>query len=284
MRSRPCTRHAWRPRPRLNEPKRRTWILAAICGCLAALALPGAALADSMALAIAPEPVANLTSLVSYTASSEEGTLAVVAVNNPSVPCAADPEADQGRTLTPSHIFDPGQFGTFSGSLNYTPATPGAYTLCGWLEIPAGLIETDGGPVTASASLPIDVRGPRISLALSFPRHPVPRRTFTLHLVATTEATREVVVEAMPLTRRGCPVNYAAEEEDRLIDQTITGGPWTLTSNVAPLRPGNYVFCAFADPLEDDGLNPEATAKLVLRLGQPAHHTHKTSGSRRSRR
>jgi len=284
MRSQSRTRHASRHRPPLTHQPRRASILAAICVALAALTLPGAALADSMALTIAPEPVANLTSLVSYTASSEEGTLAVVAVNNPSVPCAADPEADQGRTLTPAHIVDPGQFGTFSGSLNYTPATPGAYTLCGWLEIPAGLIETDGGPVTASASLPISVRGPRISLALSFPRHPDPGRTFTLHLIATTEATREVVVEALPLTRRGCPVNYAAEEEGRLIDQTVTGGPSTLTSNVAPLRPGNYVFCAYADPLDDEGLAPEATAKLVLRLGQPAHSKHKSSRSRRARR
>lgn len=283
MRSRSRTRHAWRPRPPLIQPKRGASILAAICGCVAVLALPGAALADSMSLSIAPEPVANLTSLVSYTASSEEGTLTVIAVNNPSLPCAADPEADQGQTLTPQHFLDPGNLGTFSGSLNYTPPTPGAYTLCGWLEIPAGLFETDGGPVTASTSLPIDVRGPRISLALNFPRRPEPGRTFTLHLIATTEATREVVVEALPLTRRGCPVNYAAEEEGRLIDQNVTGGPWTLTSNVAPLRPGNYVFCAYADPLSDEGLDPEATAKLVLRLGQPAHSKHKPSRRRGSR-
>ena len=243
----------------------------ALCGLLFALMLlaPVAALADSMALSISPEPVANLTSEVTHTASSEEGTLAVVAANNPGVPCAANPAADDGQTITPGHIFDAGSVGGFSGSVNYTPPSTGAYTLCGWLEIPAGFIETDGGPITAAASLPINVRAPRISLALSFPRRPQPGHGFTLDLTASSEVKREVVVEGIPLTRRGCPVNYAAEEADHLIDKNVTGGPWRLASNVEPLRRGTYIFCAWADPTEDAGLEPQASTSLTVHVGTP---------------
>lgn len=249
------------------------------------LLAPGAALADSMSLSISPEPVANLTSEVTYTASSEEGTLAVVAANNPGVACAANPAADDGQTITPGHIFDAGSVGGFSGSVNYTPPSTGAYTLCGWLEIPSGFIETDGGPVTAAASLPINVRAPRISLALSFPRRPQPGHGFTLDLTASSEVKREVVVEGIPLTRRGCPVNYAAEEADHLIDKNVTGGPWRIRDNIEPLQAGSYIFCAWADPTSDDGLYPEATTSLVLHLGQTlAPQRRKPAPRRGSRR
>jgi hypothetical protein len=277
------------PRANSVQPPQRTGEtgrLAALCGLLFMLTLlaPTAALADSMALSIAPEPVANLTSAVTYTASSEEGTLAVVAANNPGVPCAADPAADDGQTITPGHIFESGSTGPYSGSINYTPPSTGAYTLCGWLEIPAGLIETDGGPVTAAASLPINVRAPRISLALSFPRRPQPGHTFTLDLTASSEVQREVVVEGIPLTRRGCPVNYAAEEADHLIDKNVTGGPWLITDNIERLRAGNYIFCAWADPTSDDGLYPEATTSTVLRLGKPPAPNRRKPAPRQRRR
>jgi hypothetical protein len=247
------------------------------CACAAVLALPASALADSMSLSIAPEPVANLTSEISWAASSEAGTLAVVAVNNPGVPCGADPAADEGQTVTPEHSFEPGSSGAYTGSVNYTPPSAGAYTVCGWLELPAGLIEGDGGPVTAAASLPIQVRAPHMTLALALPRRPAPWRAFTLDLTASTEAEREVIVEGFALTKRGCPVNPAAEQAAaHLIDQDTIGGPWTLAANVAPLRPGSYIFCAWADPPSEE-LDPQATTKLIVRVPAVRHR-------RRSRR
>jgi hypothetical protein len=246
--------------------------LAALCGCLFAVALmaPAIALADTMSLSIAPEPVEELASQITYTATSEEGTFAVIAVNNPGVPCAADPAADDGHTITPGHLLESGSIGQFSGSINYTPPSTGTYTACGWLELPVGLLETDGGPVTAAASLPLDVRQPHTTLSLSFPRPPEPRKRFTLDVIATTEAQREIVVEGLPLTRRGCPVNYAAEDAQHLIDKELTGGPWRISTNINPLPTGTYIFCAWADPASDDGLYPEATTSLTLHLGEPS--------------
>ncbi len=262
------------------------WV-AAVCGwlLLAALTLPAGALADSMSLSIAPEPVEELTSQVTYSAFSEEGTLAVLKANNPGVPCAADPAADDGQTLTPGHLLEGGRVGQFSGSVNYTPPSTGDYTLCGWLEIPAGLLETDGGPITSAASLPLDVRTPRISLSLSFPGRPKPGQRLTLNLTATTEVEREVVVEGLPFTKRGCPINYAAAGAEHLIDQDITGGPWLVSTNIDPLTDGTYIFCAWADPPADNGLYPEATTSLALHLGkpQPTPRRHKKPHGARAR-
>jgi hypothetical protein len=249
--------------------------LGALCGCLlvAALGLSGAALADSMSLSIAPEPVEELTSQITWTANSEQDTFTVVAVNNPGVPCAATPKADNGTTVTPGHLLEPGNSGAYTGTANYTPPSTGAYTVCGWLELPAGLLETDGGPVTAATSLPLDVRLPHISLSLSFPRRPAPGKRFTLDLLSSSEVEREVVVEGIPYTHRGCPVNYAAESTQHLIDANVTGGPWRSAVNVSPLRAGaRYIFCAWADPPSDSGLYPEATTSLILDLAHRRQH------------
>ncbi|HSZ69781.1 MAG TPA: hypothetical protein VK756_05405 [Solirubrobacteraceae bacterium] len=244
---------------------------------LAALGCPAAAAADSIALSIAPAPVKSVASEVNWSASSEEGRFEVVYVNNPGVPCAANPEADNGTRISEQHGLEAGSTGVYGGSVNFTPASTGEYELCAWLVIPAGLFDLEGGPVTASASLPIDVRAPAIHLALSLPRPPVPRRPFTIDLAASSEALREFVVEAVPDTARGCPVNWAAESlAPRLIDQEDVGGPWRYAANVEALRAGTYIFCAWADPPEDQGLYPEATAHLLVHV--------RTQTSRRRRR
>jgi hypothetical protein len=236
---------------------------------LGALAVPAACWADSMTLTVPAPPVQEIGGQVSWSASSDEPTLAVVAANNPGVPCASTPAADQGTTLTPSHIFEGGNVGDWSGSTTFTPPTAGAYILCGWLEEPAGLIETDGGPVTASTSLQVQVRAPAIALKLSLPRPAQPGRPFVLNLTATSEVQRHIVVEGVTATRRGCPINYAVENDPHLIDKDVTGGPWRLTSNVEPLSRGTYIFCAWADPTQDSGLEPQATASLTVHVGTP---------------
>ncbi|HTU78527.1 MAG TPA: hypothetical protein VMF09_07190 [Solirubrobacteraceae bacterium] len=262
---------------------RRGLALLAI-SALAALAVPATGWADSMTLAVPATPVQEIGGQVSWSAYSEEPTLAVVAANNPGVPCASTPAADQGTTLTPGHIFEGGNVGDWSGSTGFTPPTPGAYILCGWLEEPAGLIETDGGPITASTSLQVQVRPPVISLKLSLPRAPQPGRPFALYLTATSEVQRHVVVEGMAASKHGCPINSSVESDQQLIDQDVTGGPWRLASNIEPLRRGTYIFCAWADPTTDDGLEPQATASLTVHVGTPAPPARPRKRHRRPRR
>lgn len=251
----------------MRSPATRRRLLP-IAALLVSLACPSAAAADSISLSITPAPIKSVTSEVNWAASSEEGRFGVIAVNNPGVPCAANPAADDGKTLTETHGLEAGSTGDYGGALNFTPAATGEYELCAWLTIPAGLLDLEGGQVTASTSLPIDVRAPVIHLALSLPRRPVPRRRFTIDLVASSEALREFVVEGFPDTNRGCPVNSAAESlTPRLIDQEDVGGPWRFAGNVAALRAGTYIFCAWADAAEDQGLYPEATAHLLVHIG-----------------
>lgn len=251
-----------------QAPKRRGRSgLALAISVLAALVVPAAGWADSMTLAVPAPPVQEIGGQVSWSAVSEEPTLAVVAANNPGVPCASTPAADTGTTLTPGHIFEGGNIGDWSGTTNFTPPTTGAYILCGWLEEPAGLIETDGGPITTSTSLQVQVRPPVISLKLSLPRPAQPGRPFALNLTATSEVERHVVVEGMTATKHGCPINSAIENDQHLIDQDVTGGPWRLASNVEPLRRGTYIFCAWATP--DSGLEPQASTSLTVHVGTP---------------
>jgi hypothetical protein len=248
------------------------WAL--ISAPLAALALVSAstAVADTMTMSIAPEPTEEVTSQVTYTANSAEKTFATVAVNNPGVPCAPDPGADNGHTIVEPPIYIPPKIGEFSGAGNYNFPSTGSYTVCGWLNSPDG-IGDPGGPVTASASLPLSVRLPAISLSLRFPRPVHVNKRFVLELLATSQVKREVVVEGMPYTKSGCPVNYAAGNEPHIIDTEVNGGPITTTVDLKALRRGKYIFCAWADPYEDNGLDPQATTSIILDLA--GHHTQK---------
>ena len=237
---------------------------------VAALVVPAAGWADSITLAVPSAPVQEIGGQVTWSAVSEEPALAVVAANNPGVPCASTSAADQGTTLTPGHLLEGGNVGNWSGSAGFTPPAPGAYILCGWLEEPAGLIETDGGPITTSTSLQVQVRAPVISLKLSLPRPAQPGRPFVLNLTATSEVQRHMVVEGMTATKHGCLINSSVENDQHLIDQDVTGGPWPLASDVEPLRRGTYIFCAWADPTQDSGLEPQASTSLTVHVGTQA--------------
>jgi hypothetical protein len=261
----------FRERMSVGAPGR--WVLAGAFLTALALALPGMAFADTMTLTMSPEATEEVTAQVSYTASSTGHTFATIAVNNPGVPCAPNPEADNGHTIVEPAIYIPPNIGEFSGAGNYKFPSTGAYTVCGWLNSPNG-VGDPGGPVTAAASLPLSVRLPAISLSLRFPRPVHANKRFVLELVAASEVKREVVVEGLPYTKHGCPVNYAASDEPHIIDTEVNGGPITTTADVNALRAGKYIFCAWADPDEDNGLHPEATTSVVLDLSR--HHTTKT--------
>jgi hypothetical protein len=142
-------------------------------------------------------------------------------------------------------------------------------------------MEGEGGPVTASSSLPIDVRAPHISLSLSFPRPVSAGSSFALDLTTTSEVKREVVVEGIPYTRRGCPIDYAASSAQHLIDTEVTGGPWLTRTNIKPRAGSSYIFCAWADAVGDGGLYPQATTSLVLNL--TGHHTKSPGKPRRKK-
>lgn len=267
----------------------RSCSLASLCAGLITvfLWLPGAASADSISLSVKPAPVQELTSQITFQAVIEAEGFAAVDVNAPGIPCAPDPEADDGTTIiAPEDRTLPSPAGPFEGSGNYTPASTGAYTICGWL-IRSDLDTVNGrGPITASSSVPLDVRAPNVSLALSLPRPARVGKPFAVDVHIASEVPRELVVEDTPLGSHRCPVNPAAGSEERFIDTEIDGGPWVKRFDVEALPAGRYLFCAWADPPADHGLDPQVSRSLIVTVRRSKHrrvhhpHASRPSGAR----
>jgi hypothetical protein len=198
------------------------------------------------------------------------------------VPCAPNPEADTGTGIVVPEVSPlPSMPGTFEGSGNYTPPSTGAYTMCGWLIRYDALAANGRGSVTASSSTQLEVRAPNIGLSLSLPRPALAGRSFVLDVHATSEVTREIVVERAPSHGHGCPVNRAASRTEHLLDTEIDGGPRTQHIDVGPLPAGHYTFCAWADPPTDNGLDPQASTRLNTTVSRPARRrARRQHGSR----
>jgi hypothetical protein len=255
---------------------------AIVCGLtLAALALlaPAAALADTMSLGLSREAVQSATTQITYTASSEELGFVTLAVNNADVPCGSTPEADAGTELAKPSLNTPGQTGVYSGSANYTPSEPGAFIICGWVTGQGVADNTNGGPEIVSASLPIEVRPPHISLALGLANPVTAGKQFALDLTVTSEVPREVILIGVAYTPMGCPVDSAASTAPHLIDSVFEGGPSLKSVTVDALPAGSsWLECAYA--VVPGAINPQATTSMIVDVpssppapSQPKHRS-----------
>ncbi len=137
--------------------------LAALAALAAVCALAPVALADTMSLALSHEAVQGQATQILYSAMSQTEGFVTLAVNNRDVPCGSTPEQDAGVALIEPELLTPAQTGAFMGSVNFTPSAAGAFLVCGWVTGYGEYENRTGGPVIASASLPIAV-------------HPVPMR------------------------------------------------------------------------------------------------------------
>jgi hypothetical protein len=243
----------------------RRLLLACVCGLALAALLPGAALADTMSLGLSREAVQSATTQITYTASSEELGFVTLAVNNADVPCGSTPEADAGTELAKPSLDTPGQTGVYSGSVNYTPSEPGAFIICGWVTGQGVADNTTGGPAIVSASLPIEVRLPHISLALGLARPVAAGKRFALDLTVTSEVPREVILIGVASTPAGCPVDSAASTAPHLIDSVFEGGPSLKSVTVDPLPAGSsWLECAYA--VVPGAINPQATTSMIVNV------------------
>jgi hypothetical protein len=242
----------------------RRLILACICGLALAVLAPGAALADTMSLGLSREAVQNETTQITYTATSDALGFVTLAVNTADVPCGSTPEADAGTGLIAPALEAPGQTGVYSGSVNYTPSEPGVFIICGWVT-GYGVGSTSGGPTISSASLPIEVRLPHISLALGLANPVTAGKRFALNLTVTSEVAREVILIGVAYTPAGCPVDSGASTAPDLIDSVFAGGPSLKSVIVNPLPAGSrWLECAYA--VVPGTLNPQATTSMVVNV------------------
>jgi hypothetical protein len=239
---------------------------AIVCGlALAALAalLPGTALADGMTLELAKEAVQNETTQINYTASTEAPGFITIAVNYADVPCGSIPEADSGTILAKPAYEAERQTGVYSGSAEFTPLEPGPYIICGWATGLGPGEDPIGGPDLAAASLPIEVRPPHISLALSLANPVTAGKQFALDLTVTSEVPREVILIGVAYTPVGCPVDSAASTAPHLIDSVFEGGPSLKSVTVDALPAGSsWLECAYA--VVPGAINPQATTSMIV--------------------
>jgi hypothetical protein len=260
--------------------------LVLLCACMLSFSLfvPPACLADSMQLALSKEAVQEETTQVTYTASSEAVGFTALAVNNAGTTCASQPEADSGTALNDEASEAQGQTGTYSGSVNFTPQNTGPYVLCGWVTGYGPGQSSVLGPTIATASLPIEVRAPHISLSLGVPHRLAAHKSFTLELKASSEVKRSLSVVAVPNTA-DCPVSPAATTAKNLLQADVEGGPRVFTTKIAPLAGASkWIFCAYADAPQDKGEDPQATASAILTVVTPSPHHHKKKHKRRHKR
>ncbi len=145
-------------RGRVCAPALIAWAgLTALAAFAAMAALAPVALADTMSLALSREALQGQTTQVLYSASSQTEGFVTMAVNPGDVPCGSVPEEDAGVALIQPELLTAAQTGAFSGSVNYTPSEAGAFIVCGWVSGYGEYENKTGGPVIASASLPIEV-------------------------------------------------------------------------------------------------------------------------------
>jgi hypothetical protein len=230
-----------------------------------AVLAPGAALADTMSLGLSREAVQGATTQITYTASSEAEGFVTLAVNNADVPCGSTPEADAGAGLVEPALETPGQTGVYSGSVNYTPSEPGVFIICGWVTGYGIADKTTGGPTISSASLPIEVRPPHISLALSLASPVTAGKRFALNLTVTSEVSREVILIGVAYTPAGCPVDSGASTAPHLIDGVFVNGPSLQSVTVDALPAGSrWLECAYA--VVPGALNPQAATSLLVNV------------------
>lgn len=261
--------------------------LSIVLGVLVAiLAFPAGALADSIGLSTAGEAVQERAIEISVEAFASSEAVASVYVNPPGIGCSAQPEADPGTAIIAPEPLTDGSIGAFSEAAEYTPPSSGNYVLCGWLTEVGILEPPDSGAVMASTSALLAVRPPHVHLRLSLPRRVRAKHSFVVAVHVSSEVARTIVLDGMSLGGDRCPVAPAVSAVEPLLEESIEGGPHTLHGAVASLPSGRYIFCAWADPPEDGGLYPQASASLIVTVHAARRRVRcqKSHAERRSRR
>jgi FKBP-type peptidyl-prolyl cis-trans isomerase len=236
----------------------RKFALLAVCIFGALLTVAGSALAaeSTIEVSIGSEPVESITTQLGAAGTHTDGLYKVHWSVHPAggAGCGPNPLLDSGNIamITPESSSGTGDIEqAYSSTGNWTPEVVGSYLLCGWLE---GL---DNEIVVAHTSMPISVRPPHLSVALSVPARVQAGHTFQITTTAQAEATRELYEYILPNAGAGCPANAAAASSaSGVIDPSfgsgataniwsVNGGPSSKTFNQMLKNAGVWRVCAY---------------------------------------
>lgn len=231
--------------------------------------------AATLTITSGADPVESITTQVGVSGSLETDSqrvgLTVKPAGGPG--CGANYDADGGIGA----LYRGPGVGPYSETTNWTFQRAGSYLLCAWISDTS----QNGNPVIASTSQTIAVRMPHLSLSIAAPATVLRGRTFQVVTTAQTEAERDVEVDLLHDTGRGCPANSqaAGSTTNRIFvfGDSILGGPTTETRNEQLSITGPYLLCGYVD--YNGEVAPEATAIAAVNVVPPCIVPHLGSGA-----
>ncbi len=154
---------------------------------------------------------------------------------------------------------------------------PGAYVICGYLNVFS--TDTESNRNVATAQVPLTLRDPRYSVRLHVPRHAVAGKRFTATVTTVGEAPGDLTVQMISSSYRNCAATHGGPDPDPPLEPIVAFEPRgrvrlgteTQHIKVRARGRGHVVFCAW---LSDRGarLRPVvAQAKQVVRAKHRRH-------------
>jgi hypothetical protein len=236
-----------------------------LIGC--ALQANAARAVSSITINVGDDPVESITTQVGVTGSTTEssGYLALTRKPVGGAGCGANYQADTGTGVF--YPYAVSQAGAISYAVNQTFDLAGSYLLCAWLDTTG-----NGQNVVAATSKVVAIRAPHLALTLGVPAAVNKDETFQLTTTTQAEAERDLYVDLLVDTGRGCPANaaaaYQAAESNPISNRSVVGGPTTSSTNVSLSTAGKYLVCGYiqyravSDP-------PQVTAVATLTVVAP---------------
>jgi hypothetical protein len=229
-------------------------------------------MAAKMTLTVGPEPVESITTQLGGSVSEADQNTAFWVKVKPSggEACAANPNADSGTTVI-NDYYSFEKAPAYSDSVNHTFEAAGSYLVCGWLVEPG-----DPEVILANPSMTVSVRQPHLQLSISAPQQVLTGQTFQISTTAQAETARSVTEYMIPNVGDTCPANAAAGAQAagtlpiRALDDpwSVTGGPFTETTNETVTNAGAYLICAYFEYPNDESA-PELTASAATDVVYP---------------
>lgn len=279
--------------PSRTSSLRPLHLLIVALAALMLLALPGAAIADTLKIAVSADPVEDSPHQITFSGTAA-GLRYLHATTKPAAgrSCASNFEADDGETLfdrfAPPQVRD-----TWSQLLNRKDTTAGDRLVCAWISTcNSGFTDCKGESTTGAATeLRYTARVPRHSGTISFPNTTTPGTTSVVDIVLQTEVARNLYVD-LNAPGVACGANYRANSAiTAIVDgDSNHGGPFSFKRNVtAPGTVGVWTFCAYVQQGREDTAPELAFSRPFTALpavsAMPAPTTTQTPvGPRRSKK
>jgi hypothetical protein len=226
----------------------KRFVLAASLTSLLVLASSGAALADSASISVTntagqSDPAAGLPRIFTVSGNVAVPTKLFVKYRGPGgAPCAPNAESDTGSYLDGQYLWNSTFYraaveGTFAIHEVITWSSPGPVVFCIWL---AGEEKEIANPITQT----ITFRSPGGTITATVnPTTPTPGQRATVIVTGSSEAPAKVYAKIRSAGGASCAPAFEADSGEDLIDGESVNGSFSVQSQTAALKAGQYLLC-----------------------------------------